>query len=175
MSQVADDAKFIPLGIAILTISDSRDVSQDRSGQLLAERVEQAGHILRSRKLVTDDKTAITEQLGAWIARADIEVIIATGGTGVTGRDVTPEVFHSLYDKDIPGFGELFRMISYQSIGVSTIQSRATAGIAGNTFLFAFPGAPGACCDGWDKILCSQLDSRHQPCNFAQLLPRLIE
>lgn len=175
MSQVADEAKFIPLGIAVLTVSDSRDFGQDKSGQVLAGRVEQAGHILRDRKLVKDDKAAITEQLGAWIARADIEVVIATGGTGITGRDVTPEAFHSLYDKDIPGFGELFRMLSYQSIGASTIQSRATAGIAGNTLLFALPGSQAACCDGWDKILCSQLDSRHQPCNFAQLLPRLGE
>lgn len=169
------ESMFIPLGIALLTVSDSRSQEDDRSGQLLAERIQQAGHLLRGRKLVPDDNLAIVSQLRAWIAQPDIEVIIATGGTGVTGRDVTPEAFHSVYEKEIPGFGELFRMISYSSIGASTIQSRATAGIASGTFLFALPGSPGACQDGWDKIINSQLDSRHQPCNLARLLPRLTE
>lgn len=166
---------FQPLGIAVLTVSDSRQPADDRSGDLLSERLQQAGHRLVIRDLVPDDFNAIVQCLRVWLARSDIQVIIATGGTGICKRDITPEAFHSLYDKTIPGFGEIFRLISYQLIGPSTIQSRATAGIAQGTLLFALPGSPSACRDAWDKILVSQLDSRHQPCNFAVLLHRLTE
>jgi molybdenum cofactor biosynthesis protein B len=166
---------FVPLHIAILTISDSRSAAEDRSGDLLVERLQAAGHRLAARALVRDDAAAIAAQYRAWIADPAIEVVISTGGTGVTGRDVTPEALEAVAEKLIPGFGELFRMISYAKIGSSALQSRATAGVAGGTYLFALPGSPGACRDGWDGILLAQLDSRHRPCNFAELLPRLRE
>ena len=166
---------FQPVNIAVLTVSDTREESDDRSGAILVERLSAAGHKLAGREIVRDEQPAIVAQLRSWIETPDIEVVIATGGTGVTGRDVTPEAFQSVYEKEIAGFGELFRMISYKIIGTSTIQSRATAGVAGGTYLFALPGSPGACKDAWDNILKDQLDIRHKPCNFAELLPRLQE
>jgi molybdenum cofactor biosynthesis protein B len=171
-----DEAReFIPVNIAVLTVSDTRDLNDDRSGNTLVERIEQSGHKLAARAIVTDDQDRIVAQLKAWIADPKVDVVISTGGTGVTGRDVTPEAFEQVYEKKIEGFGEMFRYISFQKIGVSTIQSRATAGVAGGTYLFALPGSPGACRDGWDEILKSQLDYRHRPCNFVELLPRLEE
>lgn len=175
MPKIDDSRPFLPVNIAVLTVSDSRTLDTDTSGQVLVDRLTEAGHRLADRAIVTDDTSAIVERLKAWIADADVDVVIATGGTGVTGRDVTPEAFASVYDKEIAGFGELFRMISYQLIGTSTIQSRATGGVAGGTYLFALPGSPGACRDGWDAILKDQLDYRFRPCNFVELMPRLQE
>ena len=166
---------FRPLNIAVLTVSDSRTPADDRSGDLLAQRLTAAGHRLAGRALVQDDAEKIAAQLSAWIDDPGVDVVISTGGTGVTGRDVTPEALERVAEKLIPGFGELFRMISFQKIGSSALQSRATAGIAKGTYLFALPGSPGACRDGWDEILSTQLDIRHRPCNFAELLPRLRE
>ena len=166
---------FIAVNIAVLTVSDTRTESEDRSGQVLVDRIAEAGHNLADRKIVTDDVDRIVEQLHLWIADKGVDVVISTGGTGVTGRDVTPEAFESVYEKPIPGFGEMFRMISYDKIGTSTIQSRCTAGVAGGTYLFALPGSPGACKDGWDGILKSQLDYRFMPCNFVELMDRLQE
>ena len=166
---------FRPLNIALLTVSDSRSPAEDRSGDLLAERLTKAGHRLADRALLVDDAAKIAAQFRAWIADPAIDVVISTGGTGVTGRDVTPEALEQVAEKLIPGFGELFRLISFNKIGTSALQSRATAGVAGGTYLFALPGSPGACRDGWDDILSSQLDIRHRPCNFAELLPRLRE
>ncbi len=167
--------QFRPLHIAVLTVSDSRTPADDRSGDLLVERLTGAGHRLAARALVVDDADQIAVRLRAWIDDPAVEVVISTGGTGVTGRDVTPEALERVAEKLIPGFGELFRMVSYQKIGSSALQSRATAGVAKGTYLFALPGSPGACKDGWDEILRSQLDIRHRPCNFAELLPRLRE
>lgn len=166
---------FIAVNIAVMTVSDSRNLEDDKSGAILVGKLEEAGHKLAARAIVKDDATAIVNQLRAWIADPVIDVVISTGGTGVTGRDVTPEAFESLYDKRIDGFGELFRMLSYKVIGTSTIQSRATGGVAGGTYLFALPGSPGAVKDGWDGILKDQLDYRHMPCNFVELMPRLRE
>jgi molybdenum cofactor biosynthesis protein B len=166
---------FRPLKIAVLTVSDSRTPADDRSGDLLVERLRGAGHELADRALVTDEIDRIVARLRDWIEDPGVEVVISTGGTGVTGRDVTPEAFEQVVEKPLPGFGELFRMISFAKIGSSTLQSRATAGVAGDTYLFALPGSPGACRDGWDEILVHQLDSRFRPCNFAELLPRLGE
>ncbi len=166
---------FIPCRIAILTVSDSRTEATDTSGQTLLERAEQDGHHVVERRIVADDRALIVAQLRAWIDRPDVDVVIATGGTGVTGRDVTPEAFTEVYDKEIVGFGELFRWLSYDKIGTSTIQSRATGGVAKNTLLFALPGSTGACRDAWDGILHTQLDARHRPCNLVELLPRLSE
>jgi molybdenum cofactor biosynthesis protein B len=166
---------FRPLKIAVLTVSDSRTPADDRSGDLLVERLTAAGHRLADRALVTDDASQIAAQLEGWIADPGVDVVISTGGTGVTGRDVTPEALERVAEKMIPGFGELFRMISFSKIGTSALQSRATAGVARGTYLFALPGSPGACRDGWDEILAAQLDVRHRPCNFAELLPRLRE
>ncbi len=175
MSKIKGDRRFIPVNIAVLTVSDTRTESDDTSGQTLVERIANAGHKLVDRAIVIDDEAAIVARLRAWIADPDVDVIIATGGTGLTGRDVTPEAFHAVYEKEIAGFGELFRMLSFQKIKTSTIQSRATAGVAGGTYLFALPGSPGACRDGWDDILEAQLDYRHKPCNFVELMPRLEE
>jgi molybdenum cofactor biosynthesis protein B len=174
---VALDEKrpFLPVSIAILTVSDTRTAADDRSGDTLAERLTKAGHNLAARAIVKDDAPAIVAQLDAWIDTPDIDVVLATGGTGVTGRDVTPEAVLSVCEKEIPGFGELFRWISFQKIGTSTIQSRATAGVARGTYLFALPGSPGACRDAWDEILVHQLDNRFRPCNFVELMPRLQE
>lgn len=166
---------FIAVNIALLTVSDTRTAGDDKSGDTLAERVAAAGHVVRDRQIVRDDQAAIEAQLKAWIADREIDVVIATGGTGVTGRDVTPEAFHAVFDKHIPGFGELFRWLSYEKIGTSTIQSRATAGVAQGTYLFALPGSPSACRDAWDLILKDQLDNRFRPCNFVELMPRLLE
>lgn len=172
---INESLPFIPVNIAILTVSDTRDEASDKSGDMLVGRLTDAGHKLAARTIVRDDQTKIVEQLRTWIADTEIDVVISTGGTGVTGRDVTPEAFQEVYDKEIPGFGELFRQLSYDLIGTSTIQSRCTAGTAGGTYLFALPGSPGACRDGWDMILSTQLDSRFRPCNFVELMPRLME
>jgi molybdenum cofactor biosynthesis protein B len=166
---------FLAVNIALLTVSDTRSEADDRSGRTLAELASAAGHNIVVRQIVRDDREAIVAQLHAWIAAPEIDVVISTGGTGVTGRDVTPEAFQSVYEKEIAGFGELFRWISYQKIGTSTIQSRATAGVAGGTYLFALPGSPGACRDAWEGILAHQLDNRFRPCNFVELMPRLLE
>jgi molybdenum cofactor biosynthesis protein B len=175
MSKIEGERAFVPVSIAVLTVSDTRDLATDRSGQALVERIAAAGHKLAARDIVTDDKNKIVAKLKAWIADPAIDVVIATGGTGVTGRDITPEAFQAVYEKEIPGFGELFRWLSYAKIKTSTIQSRATAGVAGGTYLFALPGSPGACKDAWDMILAEQLDARHRPCNFVELMPRLQE
>lgn len=175
MPGIDESVPFRPVNIAVMTVSDTRTEADDKSGNLLVERLTGAGHVLAGRVIVKDEQEAIVAQLQAWIADPDIEAVISTGGTGVTGRDVTPEAFASVYEKEIAGFGELFRMLSFKTIGTSTIQSRATAGVAGGTYLFALPGSPGACRDGWDQILKDQLDIRHKPCNFAELMPRLQE
>lgn len=166
---------FHPVRIAVLTVSDSRTAADDRSGDALVQRLEAAGHILAARALLRDDADAIAAQLTAWIDDPQVDCVVSTGGTGVTGRDVTPEAFARVCEKDIPGFGELFRWLSYAQIGTSTIQSRACAGVARGTYLFALPGSTGAVRDGWDGILSTQLDSRHVPCNFVELMPRLRE
>lgn len=175
MPGIDESLPFRAVNIAVMTVSDTRTQEDDKSGDLLAQRVQDAGHVLADRAIVRDDVEAIVSQLRQWIADDRIEAVISTGGTGVTGRDVTPEAFASVYEKEIAGFGELFRMLSFKTIGTSTIQSRATAGVAGGTYLFALPGSPGACRDGWDQILKDQLDIRHKPCNFAELMPRLQE
>jgi len=166
---------FRPVRIAVLTVSDTRTLADDRSGDRLVERLSAAGHVLADRAIVTDDADLIVARLHRWIDDPQVEVVLTTGGTGVTGRDVTPEALARVWDKEIPGFGELFRWLSYQSIGTSTIQSRATAGVARGTYIFALPGSTGAVTDAWDGILASQLDVRHKPCNFVELLPRLGE
>ena len=171
----ANKTEFLPVNIAVLTISDTRTKADDTSGDTLAERIRVAGHKLVKRDIVTDDKPAIEAKLKAWIADPAIDVVITTGGTGVTGRDVTPEALAAVSEKEIPGFGELFRMLSYQKIKTSTIQSRACAGVANGTYLFALPGSPGACKDAWDDILVHQLDVRYRPCNFVEMMPRLTE
>ena len=172
---IKEDLPFHPVRIAVLTVSDSRDLAQDRSGDTLVARIEGAGHILAERAIVRDDVGLITARLLGWIDDPDIDCVITTGGTGVTGRDVTPEALKAVWDKEIPGFGELFRWLSYAKIGTSTIQSRATAGVARGTYIFALPGSTGAVKDGWDDILVHQLDSRFKPCNFVELMPRLTE
>ena len=169
------DAAFLPVRIAVLTVSDTRGPAEDRSGDILVERLTGAGHVLADRAILRDDAEAIADKLRGWVADPAIDCVIATGGTGVTGRDVTPEAIEAVADKMIPGFGELFRWLSYAAIGTSTIQSRACAAVAGGTYLFALPGSTGAVRDGWDGILASQLDSRHKPCNFVELMPRLTE
>ncbi|WP_439814091.1 molybdenum cofactor biosynthesis protein B [Zavarzinia sp. CC-PAN008] len=166
---------FIPVGIGVLTISDSRSLAEDRSGDTLVQRLGDAGHRLAARDIVPDERALIAATLRAWVADPAVEVVLATGGTGVTGRDVTPEAVRDVIDKEIPGFGELFRWLSYAKIASSTIQSRALAGVAGGTYIFALPGSPSACRDAWDDILVHQLDSRFRPCNFVDLLPRLTE
>ncbi|WP_010337871.1 molybdenum cofactor biosynthesis protein B [Sphingobium yanoikuyae] len=166
---------FLPVRIAVLTVSDTRTLVDDRSGDTLVERLTGAGHVLADRLIVIDDRSAIVARLQAWIDDPQVDVILTTGGTGVTGRDVTPEALAQVQDKEIPGFGELFRWLSYQSIGTSTIQSRATACVARGTYIFALPGSTGAVRDAWDGILASQLDSRFRPCNFVELMPRLTE
>src|SRR5580704_5992673 len=169
------DRPFLAVNIALLTVSDTRSPEDDRSGNTLQERAAAAGHKIVARKIIRDEFDEIVGQLRAWIADPEIDVVISTGGTGVTGRDVTPEAFHQVYEKEITGFGELFRWLSYQKVGTSTIQSRATGGVAGGTYLFALPGSPGACRDGWEGILVHQLDNRHRPCNLVELMPRLQE
>ena len=175
MSEIKGEQGFLSVNIAVLTVSDTRTLKDDKSGRALVQRIEGAGHTVAARDIVKDEVALIVVKLEAWIADESIDVIIATGGTGVTGRDITPEAFSKVYEKEIPGFGELFRWVSYQKIGTSTIQSRATAGIASGTYLFALPGSPGACKDAWDEILVHQLDARFKPCNFVELMPRLKE
>ena len=175
MSGIDKSIPFVPVNIAVLTVSDTRTEKTDRSGELLVTKLKDAGHTLVEKTIVPDDQPAIISKLQQWILDPKVEVVLATGGTGITGRDVTPEAFSAVYEKEITGFGELFRQLSYELIGTSTIQSRATAGVAAGTYLFALPGSTGACRDAWDGILLSQLDIRHRPCNFAELLPRLQE
>lgn len=170
-----EDALFQPVRIALLTVSDTRGVDDDTSGDLLAERIQEAGHILAERILLRDDKAQIRSQAEQWIESPDIDVMISTGGTGLTGRDVTPEAIMPLFEKEIEGFAVIWHLVSYQSVGLSTLQSRACAGLANGTFLFCLPGSNGACKDGWDKIIRWQLDSRHRPCNMVELMPRLKE
>jgi molybdenum cofactor biosynthesis protein B len=169
------DRQFIPVNIALLTISDTRTIEDDTSGKVLRARVEAENHLIASQTIVRDDKYAIRAQLSQWIADPDIQAIITTGGTGLTGRDGTPEAVKVLFDKEIEGFGELFRQLSYDVIRTSTVQSRAIAGVANGTFIFCLPGSSGACKTGWDDILKDQLDARHRPCNFVDLMPRLLE
>ncbi|KDM68029.1 MULTISPECIES: molybdenum cofactor biosynthesis protein B [Acidiphilium] len=175
MSRIDETRPFVPVAIAVMTISDTRTAETDTSGDALAARVVAAGHSLAARTILRDDADLIAAQLRAWIADPAIDVVITSGGTGITGRDVTPEAFSRVLEKEIEGFGELFRMLSYQKIGTSTIQSRAIGGVAGGTYLFALPGSTGAVKDGWDDILVFQLDSRHRPCNLVELMPRLQE
>lgn len=166
---------FVPVRIAVLTVSDSRTAADDTSGDTLAKRITEAGHTLAARALVRDDKAAITQQVQAWIADPEIDVVISTGGTGLTGRDVTVEALRPLFDKEIDGFSAIFHHVSFGTVGTSTIQSRACAGVAGGTYIFALPGSTGAVKDGWDGILRWQLDSRHRPCNLVEIMPRLME
>ncbi len=173
--KIADGLPFQALNIAVLTVSDTRDLENDTSGQLLAERVTRDGHMLAARALVKDSKEEIQSQVQAWIADPKIDVVISTGGTGLTGRDVTPEALRPLFDKTIEGFETVWHMTSFQSVGLSTIQSRACAGLAGSTMIFALPGSNGACKDGWDKIIRWQLDRRFKPCNLVELMPRFKE
>lgn len=175
MSRIDEKRPFLPVNIAVLTVSDTRTAANDTSGDALAERIAKAGHRVAGRAIERDEAQAIETRLRAWIADPEIDAVITTGGTGVTGRDVTPEAFERVLEKRIEGFGELFRMLSYQKIGTSTIQSRAIGGVAGGTYLFALPGSTGAVKDAWDDILVWQLDSRHRPCNLVELMPRLKE
>jgi molybdopterin adenylyltransferase len=172
---IDESLEFIPVRIAVLTVSDSRSPDEDVSGDTLVERLTGDGHILADRAMCRDNTDEIVSRLHGWALRDDVDCVITTGGTGVTGRDVTPEALHQLDGKDIPGFGELFRWLSYAKIGTSTIQSRACAVVSHGTYIFALPGSTGAVKDGWDDILRSQLDSRHKPCNFVELMPRLTE
>jgi molybdenum cofactor biosynthesis protein B len=166
---------FQPVNIAVMTVSDTRTEADDRSGDLLVSRIAEDGHVLADRAIITDDVPKITARLQSWVEDPQIDVVITTGGTGLTGRDSTPEAFDAVVEKEIGGFGELFRMLSFQKIGTSTVQSRALAGVAGSTYLFALPGSTSACKDGWDDILRYQLDIRHKPCNFVEIMPRLSE
>jgi molybdenum cofactor biosynthesis protein B len=175
MPRLDETRPFLAVNIALLTVSDTRSEADDKSGRMLAEMIAAAGHKVAARRIVRDEQAAIVEQLRAWIADPAIDVVISTGGTGVTGRDITPEAFESVYEKKIEGFGELFRWLSYEKVGTSTIQSRATGGVAGGTYLFALPGSPSACRDGWEGILVHQLDNRFRPCNLVELMPRLQE
>ena len=175
MPKLDETRPFLAVQIGVMTVSDTRTLADDKSGQTLVDLITRDGHTVVDRIIVKDDAVAIAAQLEAWISRDDIDVVIATGGTGVTGRDVTPEAFEQVYEKKIDGFGELFRWISFQKVGTSTIQSRATGGVARGTYLFALPGSPGACRDGWEEILKHQLDNRHRPCNLVELMPRLEE
>lgn len=172
---IDESIAFKPVRIAVMTVSDTRSKAEDRSGDVLVERLLAAGHILADRWIERDDKSALIAHLHSWIDNPEIDCIITTGGTGVTGRDVTPEALAAVQDKEIPGFGELFRYLSYAKIGTSTIQSRATACVARGTYIFALPGSTGAVKDGWDDILSTQLDNRYRPCNFVELMPRLRE
>ena len=175
MPRIDESRPFLAVNIAVLTVSDTRTLADDKSGQTLVDMIQRDGHKVAARAIVKDDVPAITDQLRAWIGDPEIDVVISTGGTGVTGRDVTPEAFEQVFEKKIEGFGELFRWISFQKVGTSTIQSRAVGGVAHGTYLFALPGSPSACRDGWDEILKPQLDNRHRPCNLVELMPRLEE
>ncbi|MBY6083560.1 molybdenum cofactor biosynthesis protein B [Ruegeria arenilitoris] len=175
MSRIDETMEFIPIRIAVLTVSDTRSLAEDRSGQTLVDRIERAGHTVADRKIIQDERAQIAEQLRAWVADPEIDVVISTGGTGLTGRDVTVEAHRDVYEKEIEAFGTVFTLISMEKIGTSAVQSRATGGVAGGTYLFALPGSPGACKDAWDGILEKQLDYRHRPCNFVEIMPRLDE
>ncbi len=169
------DRAFIPVRIAVLTVSDTRKLADDKSGDVLVKRLTSAGHLLADRKVIRDERNQVAEQLRAWVADKGVDVVISTGGTGLTGRDITVEAHRDVYEKEIDAFSTLFTMISFPKIGTSVTQSRACAGVAGGTYLFALPGSPGACKDGWDEILLQQLDYRHGPCNFVEIMPRLEE
>ena len=175
MSRIDETRPFIPVRFAVLTVSDTRSLEEDRSGRTLAERIAEAGHHLADRAIVTDDVEAIRSRVKAWTQGSAVDAVITTGGTGFTGRDVTPEALEPLFDKRMDGFSEVFHRISFDKIGTSTIQSQATAGIIDQTFVFVLPGSPGACKDAWDGILKAQFDYRHMPCNFVEIMPRLDE
>lgn len=175
MSRIDESKDFIPVRIAVLTVSDSRSLDDDRSGQVLVDRLTTAGHTLADRAILPDERAEIAAKLRQWIADETVDVVISTGGTGLTGRDVTVEAHRDVYEKEIDAFGTVFTLISMDKIGTSAVQSRATGGVAGGTYLFALPGSPGACKDGWDGILAAQLDYRHRPCNFVEIMPRLDE
>lgn len=172
---INESLTFIPVNIAVLTVSDTRTQANDTSGDILVGRLSDAGHHLAARAIVKDDAAAIREKVKEWIDAPDIDVVISTGGTGLTGRDTTPEAITPLFEKTIEGFSVIFHQVSFQSVGLSTLQSRAVAGLANNTFIFALPGSNGAVKDGWDKVISFQLDSRHKPCNLVELMPRLDE
>ena len=175
MPGLDEKKEFVPLKIAVLTISDTRNLKDDKSGALLVQRIGAAGHVVVERSIVPDDVEAIRARVKAWIADPLIDVVITTGGTGFTGRDVTPEAIEPLFDKKMDAFSVLFLVVSFSKIGTSAVQSRATAGVAGSTYIFCLPGSPGACKDAWDEILVHQLDYRYQPCNFVEIMPRLDE
>lgn len=175
MSRIDESREFIPVRIAILTVSDTRGLAEDKSGQTLVDRLTDAGHVLADRKIIKDERDQIADQLRAWCADPEVDVIISTGGTGLTGRDVTVEAHRDVYEKEMDAFGTVFTMVSMQKIGTSAVQSRATGGVANGTYLFALPGSSGACKDAWDEILKLQLDYRHLPCNFVEIFPRLDE
>lgn len=175
MSRIDDSRPFIPVNIAVLTVSDTRGLAEDRSGDTLVKRIEAAGHNVADRKILRDERAEIADQLRTWCADDGIDVVISTGGTGLTGRDVTVEAHRDVYEKEIDAFGTVFTLVSMQKIGTSAVQSRATGGVAMGTYLFALPGSTGACKDAWDEILKYQLDYRHMPCNFVEILPRLDE
>lgn len=175
MSRIDETLDFLPVRIAVLTVSDTRSLENDKSGDTLVGRIEGNGHVVAARAIIQDDRADIAEQLRRWVADPDIDVIISTGGTGLTGRDVSVEAHRDVYEKEIDAFGTVFTIVSMQKIGTSAIQSRATGGVAGGTYLFALPGSPGACKDAWDEILRLQLDFRHRPCNFVEIMPRLDE
>ncbi len=175
MSRIDETLEFIPVRIAVLTVSDTRALDDDRSGQTLVDRIERAGHTVADRKIIRDERAEISAQLRSWIADPEIDVVISTGGTGLTGRDVTVEAHRDVYEKEIDAFGTVFTILSMEKIGTSAVQSRATGGVAGGTYLFALPGSPGACKDAWDGILEKQFDYRHRPCNFVEIMPRLDE
>lgn len=175
MSRIDESRAFIPVRIAVLTVSDTRALAEDKSGDTLIARLEAAGHVLAARTIIRDERAEIAEQLRVWCADPDVDVVISTGGTGLTGRDVTVEAHRDVYEKEIDAFGTVFTTVSMQKIGTSAVQSRATGGVAHGTYLFALPGSPGACRDAWDEILVKQLDYRHRPCNFVEIMPRLNE
>ncbi|SLN62953.1 Molybdenum cofactor biosynthesis protein B [Pseudoruegeria aquimaris] len=175
MSRIDETIAFIPVRIAVLTVSDSRGLAEDRSGDVLVSRLTEAGHVLADRRILPDEREEIAAQLRAWCADPGVDVVISTGGTGLTGRDVTVEAHRDVYEKEIEAFGTVFTIVSMKKIGTSAVQSRATGGVAQGTYLFALPGSPGACKDAWDEILAYQLDMRHRPCNFVEIFPRLDE
>ncbi|WP_108860710.1 molybdenum cofactor biosynthesis protein B [Ruegeria sp. Alg231-54] len=175
MSRIDETKDFIPVRIAVVTVSDTRSLDEDKSGQTLVDRIERAGHHVADRSIIQDERNKIADQLRAWIANPEIDVVISTGGTGLTGRDVTVEAHRDVYEKEIEAFGTVFTIVSMEKIGTSAVQSRATGGVAGGTYLFALPGSPGACKDAWDGILEKQFDYRHRPCNFVEIMPRLDE
>ncbi|MEM8537757.1 MAG: molybdenum cofactor biosynthesis protein B, partial [Pseudomonadota bacterium] len=175
MSRIDESLDFVPVRIAVLTVSDTRSEADDKSGQTLIDRITRAGHLIAARQIIPDERAQIADQLRIWCADDGVDVVISTGGTGLTGRDVTVEAHRDVYEKEIDAFGTIFTIVSMQKIGTSAVQSRATAGVANGTYLFALPGSPGACKDAWDEILVRQLDYRHRPCNFVEIMPRLDE